>query len=216
MKKKKVQSVLVNRKQKVSTFMKQKWECEKSERRAEGKKHLEKYKQRLMTDKEFVKHDKEKRQVEKERVKRKKMDRQNRKQRDEDMNILFKNFFGENRIWGPIADLYQKKYYSTYMPIGDGRFLHEHAILRKENLYETSTSKLNDNRTTGDILVPIRDPLQGCRLAFGEGEVLPQKSDYFDAWYRRLPIHKMFLQGKESEIHYLAPDNEYPQLRRAP
>jgi hypothetical protein len=50
-KKKKVQSVLVNQKQKVITFMKQKWEHEKSERRAEGKKHLEKYKQRLMTDK---------------------------------------------------------------------------------------------------------------------------------------------------------------------
>jgi hypothetical protein len=72
-KKKKVQSVLVNQKQKVSTFMKQKWECEKSEMRAEGKKHLEKYKQRLMTDKEFAKQDKEKRQVEKGRAKRKKM-----------------------------------------------------------------------------------------------------------------------------------------------
>jgi hypothetical protein len=57
-----------------------------------------------MTDKEFAKRNKEKRQAEKERVKRKKMDRQNRKQRDKDMNILFKNFFGENRIWGPIDD----------------------------------------------------------------------------------------------------------------
>ncbi len=91
--KKKVQSVLVNQKQKVSTFMKQKWEREKSERRAEGKKYLETYKQRLMT-KEFAKQGKEKPQAEKERVKRKKMDRQNRKQRDEDMNILFENFFG--------------------------------------------------------------------------------------------------------------------------
>jgi hypothetical protein len=98
------------------------------------------------------------------------------------------------------------------MPIGDERFLHGHAILRKENLYETSSSKSNDNRMTGDILVPIRDPLQGCSLAFGEGGVLLQKSDNFDAWYRRLPIHKMFLQGKESEIHYLAPDNEQPDF----
>ena len=65
---------------------------------------------------------------------------------------------------------------------------------------------------TADILVPIRDPLQGCSLAFAEGEVLPQKSDNFDAWYRRLPIHKRFLQGKESEIHYLAPDNEQPDF----
>ncbi len=128
---------------------------------------MEKYKQRLMTDKEFAKQDKEKCQAEKERVKRKKMDRQNRKQRDKDMNILFENFFGENRIWGPIADLYRKKYYSTYMPIGNGRFLHEHAILRKENLYKTSSSKLNGNRMTGDILVQIRDPLGGCSLTFG-------------------------------------------------
>ncbi len=45
------------------------------------------------------------------------------------------------------------------------------------------------------------------------GEVLPQKSDNFDAWYRRLLIHKMFLQGKESEIHYLAPDNEQPDFQ---
>ena len=34
---------------------------------------MEKYKQRLMTDKEFAKQDKEKRQVEKGRAKRKKM-----------------------------------------------------------------------------------------------------------------------------------------------
>ena len=165
-----------------------------------------------MTEKDFVKQEVEKHQVEKERVKRKKMDRQNRKQRDEEMNILFKNFFGENRIWGPIADSYRKKYYSTYMPINDGRFLHEHAILRKENLYETSASKLNDKGTPGDILVPIRDPLRGCSLAFADGEVLPQNSDNFEVWYRRLPIHKMFLQGKESEIHYLAPDNEQPDF----
>ncbi len=46
--------------------------------------------------------------MEKERVKRKKIDRQNRKQREENMHILFENFFGENRIWGPIADSYQK------------------------------------------------------------------------------------------------------------
>ncbi len=65
---------------------------------------------------------------------------------------------------------------------------------------------------TGDILVPIRDPLWGCSLAFAEGGILPQKSDNFDAWYKRLPIHKRFLQGKESEIHYLAPDNEQPDF----
>ncbi len=68
------------------------------------------------------------------------------------------------------------------------------------------------NNQTGDILVPIRDTLWGCSLAFSEGGILPQKSDNFDAWYKRLPIHKRFLQGKESEIHYLAPDNEQPDF----
>jgi hypothetical protein len=55
-----------------------------------------------MTEKEFAKQDKEKCQAEKERVKKKKIDWQNRKQRDEDMNSLFENFFGENRIWDPL------------------------------------------------------------------------------------------------------------------
>ncbi len=31
-------------------------------------------------------------------------------------------------------------------------------------------------------------------------------------WYKRLPIHKRFFQGEESEIHYLAPDNEQPDF----
>jgi hypothetical protein len=43
-KKKKVQSVLVNQKQKVSTFMKENWEREKSESMAKHVKHLEEYK----------------------------------------------------------------------------------------------------------------------------------------------------------------------------
>ncbi len=150
-----------------------------------------------MTDKEFVKQEEEKRQAKKERVIRKKIDLQNRKQRDEDMNILFKNFFGENRTWGPIADSYQKKYHSAYMPIGKGRFLYEHAILRKENFYETSASKSNDKGTAGDILVPIRDPLRGCSLAFADGEVLPQISDNFEVWYRNCPSTKCFSKEKK-------------------
>jgi hypothetical protein len=36
--------------------------------------------------------------------------------------------------------------------------------------------------------------------------------DNYDMWYRSLPIHKMFLDGKESEIHYLAPDNIQPDF----
>jgi hypothetical protein len=59
---------------------------------------LEEYKKRLMTDKDFSKWEEDKRQAEKERVNRKKIDRKNRKQREEDMNILFKNFLGDNRI----------------------------------------------------------------------------------------------------------------------
>jgi hypothetical protein len=81
--------------------------------------------------------------------------------------------------------------------------LYEHTILRKENLYE---------RLTGGVMVPIKDPLRQCNLEFANGKVLPMNGDNFEVWYRRLPIHKMFLQGKESEIHYLAPDNEQPDF----
>jgi hypothetical protein len=146
-KKKKVLSVLMNLKQKVSTFMKKKWECEKSERKAERIKHLEEYKERLMTEKDFAKQEEEKCQVEKERVKRKKIDQQNRKQREEDMNILFENFFGETRIWGPIAHSYQEKYYTAYMPIGSEMFSYEHVIVRKEDLYKIISSSSNQMTT---------------------------------------------------------------------
>jgi hypothetical protein len=44
--------------------------------------------------------------------------------------------------------------------------------------------------------------------AFADWTILPENNDDFDAWYRSLPIHKIFLVGKESEIHYLAPENE--------
>jgi hypothetical protein len=210
--KKKVQSVLVNQKQKVSSFMKKKWEHEKSERMAKIVKHLEEYEERLITDKDFAKLEEKKRQAEKERVNRKKIDQSNMKQRKEDMNILFENFFEENRIWRPIADLYQKKYYTAYMPIGNEKFLYEHAIVRKEDLYKTISSNLTVNSKTGDIQVSVMDPLQGCSIVFAEGKVLPEKSDNFDMWYRSLPIHKVFLNGKESEIHYLAPDKKQPDF----
>ncbi len=58
----------------------------------------------------------------------------------------------------------------------------------------------------------IMDPLQGCSLVFAEGKVLLVKSDNFDVWYRSLSIHKAFLDGKESEIHDLAPDNKQPDF----
>jgi hypothetical protein len=88
------------------------------------------------------------------------------------------------------------------MPIGDERFLYEHAIVRKKDLYKTTSSNSTINSKTGYIRVPIMDPLQGCSLVFAEGKVLLVKSDNVDVWYRSLPIHKAFLNGKESEIHY--------------
>jgi hypothetical protein len=102
--------------------MKQKWDSEKSERRAEGKKHLEKYKQKLMTDKEFPKQDKEKCQAEKERVKRKKMDWQNRKQRDEDMNILFKNPLGKTGFGDPLLTCTGRSIIVHTCPLAMGGF----------------------------------------------------------------------------------------------
>ncbi len=109
-------------------------------------------------------------------------------------------------MWGPIADAYRKKHYTEYMPVGEGRFLRGHKIVRKENLYESGASS---NGVPG-MLFHILEPQLGCNLMFAEGKVLPSNFDYFEKWYRRLPIHKMFLEGKESEIHYLAPDNLQP------
>ena len=62
------------------------------------------------------------------------------------------------------------------------------------------------------MLVPIGDPLRGCNLCFANDKILPMNSDNYDTWYRSLSIHKMFLDGKESEIHYLAPDNLQPDF----
>ncbi len=84
--------------------------------------------------------------------------------------------------------------------------------MRKEGLYKTISSDLTVISKTGDIWVPIRDPLQGCSIAFAEGKVLPEKSENVDVWYKSLPIYKVFLDGKESEIHYLALDNKQQDL----
>jgi len=63
------------------------------------------------------------------------------------------------------------------------------------------------------MLVPIWEPLLGCNLIFADGKMLPMNSDKFDAWYKSLPIHKTFLNGMETEIHYLAPpDNLQPDF----
>jgi hypothetical protein len=80
----------------------------------------------------------------------------------EDINILFENFFGPKNVWGPIADAYKKNSYTEYMPIGEGRFLRGHKIVRKENLYESGAS----NKGVPGMLIPIREPLLGCNLNF--------------------------------------------------
>ncbi len=64
-----------------------------------------------MTDKGFAKREEEKRQIERERATLKKMEKLNKKQRDEDLNVLFENFFGENRTRGPIAESYKTKFH---------------------------------------------------------------------------------------------------------
>ena len=79
-----------------------------------------------------------------------------------------------------------------YMPIGDGRFLYEHAIVRKANLYKNrSTRNGTSTGKTGEVLVPIREPMLGRRLAFADGKILPENNEDFDAWYWRLPIQKI-------------------------
>jgi len=68
-----------------------------------------------------------------------------------------------------------------------------------------------NNSKTG-MMVPIQEPLLECNLIFAEGKMLPMNSNKFDAWYRRLPIHKTFLDGMETEIRYLTPDNLQPDF----
>jgi len=208
-KKKKVQSVLINRKPKASAFMKDKWERERAERRADMKKYVDEYNDRLLTDIGFAKRAEERHNAEKERKKKQNIDRKQKQQRDEDCEVLFENFFGEKLTWGPMALTYSEKYHTAYMPIGSGKFLFQRQIIRKADLYEVCT--LPNNSKTG-LLVPIREPLLGCNLVFADGKILPMNSDRFDAWYRSLPIHKSFLVGKETDIHYLAPDNLQPDL----
>ena len=94
-KKKKVQLVLVNRKPRVNTFMKLKWEREKSERKEALKRHVEEYKERLMTDNEFAKREEEKRQTERERAKQKKIELLNKKQRDEILMFYLRTSSGK-------------------------------------------------------------------------------------------------------------------------
>jgi hypothetical protein len=47
----------------------------------------------------------------------------------------------------------------------------------------------------------------GSILPFVYGKILPINIDGFDRWYRCLPIHKMFLEGRERDIHYLEPNH---------
>ncbi len=128
------------------------------------------------------------------------------KDKIEDTNILFENVFGPNRVCSPIASMHRKKYFTDYMPIGVGKFLHGHSIVRKADVYVYETSSDSMTRTS----VPIKDPLVRCKLPFADGKVLPTNSNNFDRWYQLLPIHKMFLKGQDNEIHYLAPDNLQP------
>jgi hypothetical protein len=201
---KKIQSVLVNRKRKVSAFIKEKWERERLERMYKRILNRNKHNERLLPDTNFATCTEEQKTAERERRKQKK----EQLHKVEDINILFENLFGPKNVWGPIADAYKNFFYTEYMPIGEGRFLRGHTIVRKENLYESGASI---NGVLG-MLFPIQEPLLGCNLNFAEGKVLPSNVGYFEKWYRQLPIHKMFLESKENEIHYLAPDNLQPDF----
>ncbi len=80
--------------------------------------------------------------------------------------------------------------------------------MRTDNLYVSGTLS---NGVPG-MLFSIRVRLLGRNIMFAEGKILPNTADYFEKWYRQLPIHRMFLEGKESEIHYLAPDAVQPDF----
>ena len=63
------------------------------------KKYSEQYKNRLMTDNDFEKRVEEKGKAEYKRQKKKKIDRKQKHQNDEDIQLLFENFFGKKGIW---------------------------------------------------------------------------------------------------------------------
>ena len=54
------------------------------------------------------------------------------------------------------------------------------------------------------------EAMLGGHLPFADGKILPLNIDGFDWWYRSLPIHKLFLEGGDREINYLAPDQLQP------
>ncbi len=70
------------------------------------------------------------------------------------------------------------------MPIGEGRFLVGHEIIRKGDLYMTSTTSKTST------LVPISEPMFGGHIPFADGKIVPINIDGFDKWYISLPIHK--------------------------
>ena len=74
--------------------MKDKWERERSERRAQMKKHADEYNDRLLTDIGFAKRAEERHNAKKEREKKQNIDRKQKQQRDEDCELLFENSKG--------------------------------------------------------------------------------------------------------------------------
>ena len=76
--------------------------------------------------------------------------------------------------------LIEKWYYTEYMPIGEGRLLRGHKIVRMDNLYVSGTLS---NGVPG-MLFSIRVRLLGRNIMFAEGKVLPSTADYFEKWYR--------------------------------
>ncbi len=63
------------------------------------------------------------------------------------------------------------------MPIGKGRFLVGHEILRKGDLYMTSTT----SRTS--TLVQNSEPVLGEHIPFADGKIMSINIDGFDNWY---------------------------------
>ena len=100
------------------------------------KQNREKHNEILATDINFAKHTEEWKTAERERRKHKKKEQLHKV---EEINILFENFFRPKNVWGPIADAYRKKYYTEYMPIGEGRLLRGYKIVRTDNLYVSGT-----------------------------------------------------------------------------
>ncbi len=93
-----VQTVLVNRKRKVSLAQQRLWDDDRHSRLDICRQNIKLHNKRLQKDPTYALRMEEKKRHAKEKIRRQKED----KMRSSDIDLLFENFFGNKNEWGPI------------------------------------------------------------------------------------------------------------------